>query len=69
MKYNIEWKSLLTGQCGHGSKTWPRKIAERYAEMLTQKDPDYLHWVSPVKNDLVAEESSSKESNPDNTIR
>lgn len=69
MKYNIEWQSRLTGQCGHGSKTWPKKIAEKYAKMYNQEYPDIIHWASLLfEDDLVAGESSNKESNSDNTV-
>ena len=51
-KYRIHWKAVLTDATGHGTGSYPKAEAERYAELLNEEKKGITqHWVEEVKDD------------------
>ncbi|HEY9509893.1 MAG TPA: hypothetical protein VIV82_08535 [Verrucomicrobiae bacterium] len=58
--YVIQWKSIVNGRAGRGTKTFAKAEAEQLVEELNREYPQILH--EPVEADVPVPEGESESS-------
>ena len=51
--YYVYWKAKATGATGHGTRAFPKRESQEYADALNKQDKDIelIHWIEPAESE------------------